>query len=42
VMMQPADVRRLDHRVAGRRLCRAWHGRILVQREVGTPPVIVG
>jgi hypothetical protein len=41
-MMQPAEVGGLDHRAAGRRLRRAWDGRIIVQREVGTSPVIVG
>ena len=41
-MVQAADVRDLDDRAAGRRLDRPRKGRILVQREVSAPLVIVG
>ena len=42
VMVQTAEVRDLDDRAAGRRLYRPRNRRILVQREVRAPLVIVG
>ena len=40
-MMQPAEVRDLNNRAARRRLRRPRDGRILVERQVGSPPVVV-
>ena len=41
MMMQPAEVRDLDDRAVRRRLRRPRDGRILVERQVGSPPVVV-
>ncbi len=42
VMVKAAEVRHLDNRAAGWQVGRARHGRVLVERQVRAPLVIVG
>ena len=42
MVMQPADVADLNDRAAGRRLRCPRQGRVLVQRQVRPPLVIIG
>jgi hypothetical protein len=40
-MVQAADFRERDHTAFGRRLHASWRGRVLLQREVRSRPLII-